>query len=184
MAAALLSAVATFVQLIAVIGATNRATLAVALMPCAAAAVTALGLGGFFAVRGFREPAGDAPRFGQSLLIAMALGFAAMLAAMLVAVAALRAEFGVTGLAAGALLGGVIDVHAASIAIATQVADGALTPDRAVLPLLLAWSSSTAAKLVLALGVGTRGFGLRVAPGLLLIGGATWLAAWLAGAFA
>lgn len=182
-AAALLSAVATFVQLIIVIGATNRATLTVALVPCAAAALTALGLGGVLAARGFREPSDDAPHFGQSLRIAMALGFAAMLAAMLVVVAALRAEFGASGLIAGALLGGVIDVHAASIAIATQVADGALTPDRAVLPLLLAWSSSTFAKLVLALGAGPRGFGLRVAPGLCLILGAAWAAGWLRGSF-
>ena len=36
----------------------------------------------------------------------------------------------------------------------------------AVLPLLLAWSSSTLAKLVLALGARSRGFALRVAPGL------------------
>ena len=172
MAAALLSAVATFVQLIAVIAATNRATLSVALVPCAAAALTALGLGGLFAARGYREPAGEAPRFGQSLRIVMALGFAAML----VVVAALRAEFGATGLVAGALPGGVIDVHAASIAIAAQVADGALTPDRAVLPLLLAWSTSTLAKLVLAIGVGSRAFAR-----LLLILGATWLAAGLRG---
>jgi uncharacterized membrane protein (DUF4010 family) len=180
-AAALLSAVATFVQLMAVIGATNAAMLSVALVPCAAAALTALGLGGLFAARGYREPPGEAPRFGQGLRIVMALGFAAMLAAMLVVVAALRAEFGATGLIAGALLGGVIDVHAASIAIATQVADGALTPNRAVLPLLLAWSTSTLAKLVLTLAAGSRKFALRVAPGLLLILGAAWLAAWLRG---
>ena len=91
-------------------------------------------------------------------------------------VAALRAEFGATGLIAGALPGGVIDVHTASIAIAAQVADGALTPDRAVLPLLLSWSTSTLAKLVLAIGVGSRAFAR-----LLLILGATWLAAGLRG---
>ena len=151
-AAALLSAVATFVQLIAVIGATDRGTLTVALVPCVAAASTALALGGVFAVRGLREPADDPPHFGRSLRMAMALTFAAMLAAMLVAVAALRAEFGASGLIAGALLGGVIDVHAASIAIA---------------------------KLVLALGAGPRAFGLRVVPGLCLILGAAWLAAFM-----
>lgn len=181
MAAALLSAVATFVQLIAVIAAINSATLDVALVPCAVAALTALGLGGLFAARGYREPPWEALRFGQGLRIVMALGFAAMLGAMLVVVAALRAEFGATGLIAGALPGGVIDVHTASIAIAAQVADGALTPDRAVLPLLLAWSTSTLAKLVLAIGVGSRAFALCVAPGLLLILGATWLAAGLRG---
>lgn len=180
-AAALLSAVATFVQLIAVVGATDRPTLMVALVPCAAAALTALAVGGAFVVRGYHESAGEAPRFGQSLRIVMALGFAAILAAMLVAIAGLRAEFGVNGLIAGALLGGVIDVHAASIAIAAQVADGALTPDRAVLPLLLAWSTSTLAKVLLALGAGSRGFSLRVVPGLCLILGAAWLAAWLRG---
>lgn len=181
MAAALLSAVATFVQLIAVIAATSSASLDVAVVPCAAAALTALGLGGLFAARGYREPPWEALRFGQGLRIVMALGFAAMLGAMLVVVAALRAEFGATGLIAGALLDGVIDVHTASIAIAAHVADGALTPDRAVLPLLLSWSISTLAKLVLAFGAGSRGFALRVARGLLLILGATWLAEWVRG---
>ena len=81
MAAALLSAVATFVQLIAVIAAINSASLDVALVPCAVAALTALGLGGLFAARGYREPPWEALRFGQGLRIVMALGFAAMLGA-------------------------------------------------------------------------------------------------------
>jgi uncharacterized membrane protein (DUF4010 family) len=46
---------------------------------------------------------------------------------------------------------------------------------------VLAWSTSTLAKLVLTLAAGSRGFALRVAPGLLLILGAAWLAAWLRG---
>jgi uncharacterized membrane protein (DUF4010 family) len=76
-----------------------------------------------------------------------------------------------------AAIGGVMDVHAASIALAAQVAAGKLSAAEAAVPLLVAWSSSAAAKIFLALTAGPRGFAVRVVPAQALI----ILAAWAAG---
>ena len=44
----------------------------------AAAALTALGRSGLFAASGYREPAAEAPWFGQSLRVVMAPAFAVL----------------------------------------------------------------------------------------------------------
>ena len=115
----------------------------------------------------------------QSFSVMLALGFAAMLSAMLVTVAALRAWFGEPGIISAAAVAGVMDVHAAAIAIAAQVADGRISAAQAVLPTLVACSTSTAAKILFAATAGTRQFSARVIPGLLLIIAAAWAGAWL-----
>ena len=76
----------------------------------------------------------------------------------------------------------VMDVHAAAIAIASQVAEGRISSNQAVLPLLVACSTSTAAKLLFAATTGTRAFAARVIPGLVVIVVAAWSGAWFVGA--
>jgi uncharacterized membrane protein (DUF4010 family) len=75
-----------------------------------------------------------------------------------------------------------LDVHAAAIAVATQVVEGDITAGQSVLPILVACTTSTVAKIVFSAAAGTRPFAARVIPAQVLIVASAWLAAWLGGA--
>jgi uncharacterized membrane protein (DUF4010 family) len=137
-AAAILSTVATYVQMGVVIGVTDHRAFLATIAPVAAAAGVALATGGWFAIRSWSATPAKPPRFSRSFNLVMALVFATMLAIMLVASAALRSWFGETGLVTAAAISGVLDVHAAVISVAAQVADGTISPHDAVVPILTA----------------------------------------------
>ena len=122
------------------------------------------------------EGAADA-RPGRAFSVGTALGLAAMMAVMLVVAAALRAWLGEAGVTVGAVVGGFVDTHAAAISIASLAASDKMTPQDAVLPILAAMTSNTVAKLAMAIGGGSRGFALRIAPGLLAPIVAAWVVA-------
>ena len=71
----------------------------------------------------------------------------------------------------------MLDVHAAAIAIAAQVADGSLTPAQSLAPILVTCSTSALAKIGFALAAGPRAFGWRVALAQMAIAGAAWAVA-------
>lgn len=181
-AAAVLSTVATFAQLAAVIGATDLPTLRLMAGPLVAAMAVALAAGGTLTIRSWRDAPATAPAIARPFGIAMALGFAAMLGLMLVILAALRAWLGTTGLLLAAALGGVLDVHGAAIAIASQAGSGAIGAGAARLALLVSWTTSTGAKVLFAAAAGPRAFGWRVIPAQLAIVLAAWLTAGIAAA--
>jgi len=173
-AAALLSCVATWVQLAAVIDMTDHRAFLASLAPIGAAVAMALSLGGFYMARAWRQPSSAAPEISQSFSIMLALGFAVIVSVMLIAISALRAWFGEIGLISAAAIGGALDLHAASIAVAAQVASGEISAAQAVVPILVASVSSTVAKILFSAAVGGRAFSLRVIPGLVLIVAAAW----------
>lgn len=175
-AAAVLSTVANYVQMAAVINLTDPHTFAATAAPVTAAALASALCGGWFMLAAWRETSAQPPRFSRSLNVMMALVFAAMLAGMLVLVAAMRAWFGEMGLVAAAAIGGVLDVHAAVISVATQVRDGAISPPQAVVPVLTACTTSTLAKMLFSATAGTRAFAARVVPAQALVIGAAWAA--------
>ena len=180
-AAAVLSTVATFVQLCLVVKMTDASSFAATAAPLAAAGAMALVAGSLFTIKAWRKSPEVPPQVSRSFSLMMALAFAAMLAAMLVAAAALRSWFGTSGLLAAAAIGGVLDVHAAAISVAAQVADGSLSAAQSVAPILVACTTSTIAKMFFALTAGPRLFGHRVALAQLAIITAAWLTAWIAG---
>jgi len=59
------------------------------------------------------------------------------------------------------------------------VADGRITAGQAVVPTLVACTTSTVAKVLFAATAGIRPFAQRVVPGLVLILAAAWGAAWV-----
>jgi uncharacterized membrane protein (DUF4010 family) len=176
-AAAVLSTVATFVQLGLVINVTDHATFQALIAPIIAAILAALLSGASFTLLAWRQPSVSTPEVSRSFGIMMALVFSVMLGVMLVLVSALRAWFCEPGMLVAAAIAGALDVHAAAMAIASQVADGAVPSNEAIMPMLVAWSSSTAAKIVLAASAGPRAFGIRVISAQLFIIMAAWLAA-------
>lgn len=179
-AGAVLSTVATVIQMAVVVGVTSLETLKAMAPSLALAGATAVAYGAVFTVLGLRRTATNGDDRAPAVSLKAALTFGAILALVLLAAAALRTWFGDAGVIAAAALAGLVDTHAAAISVAALVASGALPPEGAVLPILAGLSTNTASKLLFAVTSGGRAFALRVAPGLVLVMAAAWAGALLA----
>jgi uncharacterized membrane protein (DUF4010 family) len=180
-AGAVLSTVATVVQLAAVVGATSEPTLKAATPALIPAGVVAAAYGAGFTLRALRQPPTETEEPGRPFSLSAALVFAATLSGVLLAAAALRAWFGEAGAILAAALAGFVDTHASAISIAALVASGKLSPDAAVIPILAGFSTNSVTKVILASTAGGPAFARRVVPGVLLVGAAAWGGAAAAG---
>jgi uncharacterized membrane protein (DUF4010 family) len=179
-AGAVLSTVATIVQLVVVIGAVSIPTLQAMAVPLICAGLAACAYGAVFTIKALRFPAAEEHADpGQAFSISSALAFALLLSVILVLSAALGARFGGAGAMVGAASAGLVDAHAAAISIASLAASGHIEPRGAVLPILAGLTTNTVTKIVLALSGRQREFAWRVIPGLVLVAGAAWLGAFL-----
>ncbi|HEY6982273.1 MgtC/SapB family protein [Reyranella sp.] len=172
-AGAVLSTVATIVQLAAVLGATSMAVLRDLSAPLLGAGIVALGYGALFMARALAQKDGGGHRSDRAFSLPAALAFAAILAVIIVASAVLQKHFGSTGALVAAAIGGLADTHAAAVSIATLVATGKLGAGDAVVPILAAFSTNTLGKM-LAAAKGGNAFAIRVIPGLIAVALAAW----------
>lgn len=177
-AAALFSTMATFIQSAILAAAVHWPALTL-LGPALAAGLAATGLAaGWFFLRA-RDGREVASREGRAFSPWQAIGFALALA-VLGALAGLANEhYGSGAVQAGAALAGFGDAHAAGASALALVADGRLDIAAAVMACLLAISTNTASKLVVAFATGGAGYGWRVGAGLVPALAAMWTAyAW------
>ncbi|MGB6396355.1 MAG: DUF4010 domain-containing protein [Bradyrhizobium sp.] len=177
-AAAVLSTVATIVQLCAVLAATSMTVLRELSIPLLCAGLAAAAYGAVFTIRGLREARGIDSQAGHAFSFLSAILLAATLSGILVISAALRENFGETGVIVGAALAGFADTHSAAVSIASLVASGRVSPADAVSPILAALSTNTVSKIIVAWTAGGRSFALRLIPGLFLIISAAWAGAY------
>ena len=173
-AGAVLSTVATVIQLVLLLAATNMATLRALLAPLACAGAAALAYGSVFTIRALRDSSGEVDERGRAFSLKTAFLFAAMLSGVLLASTALNEWFGATGLVVAAAVAGFVDTHSAAISVATLVGAGKMTATDAALPILIALSTNTITKVVICIFAGGAGFVLRVIPGLVLVILAAW----------
>lgn len=174
-AGAVMSTVATIIQMALIVAATSPATVVSLALPMLCAGAAALGYGLYFGLR-MGESAADfkgAP--GDAFDVKTALVLAATLAVILFATAALRAWLGDKGMALAAGLAGFADVHAPIASVASQVAAGRLGAADAVLPAMVAFTTNSITKIVLAVASGARDFAVRVVPGIILVLAAGWI---------
>ena len=176
-AAAVLSTVATFVQLTVLLAATSTATLMALSVPLACGGAAALLYGGVFTVLALRHEVERQDEPGHAFSLRSALLFAALLAVILVASAALDDWFGGAGVLAVAGLAGLADTHSPAISVASLVASDKLGADAAVVPILAAVTTNTLTKMVFAVTGGGAAFAVRVIPGLILVLAAAWAGA-------
>lgn len=179
-AAAVLSSVATVVQMAVVVGALSPASLQALAPALLAAGVAAGAYGAVFTLRAFRHKAEVEEEAGNAFSLMAALIFAATLSAVLLAAAALREWFGEAGAIAAAAVAGFVDTHSAGISIASMAASGKMTPAETVVPILAGFTTNTVTKIIVAITAGGRDFALRVVPGLLIVAAAAWGGALLA----
>ena len=179
-AGAILSTVATVIQMALVLSATSIPVVAEMALVLSLAGAAALLYAAIFSVRTRqRKPEVAEARHGRAFSLRAAVFFAVTLAVVLIVAAVLRESFGSAGLLAAAALGGLVDTHSSAIAVASLVAAGKIAPAEAVLPILAAFSTNTVSKIVFAMASGGGAFALRVVPGLILVAAAAWIGAWL-----
>lgn len=178
-AGAVLSTVATIVQLAIVIAATNWKTLAAIAVPLAASGVAAVLYGALLTAKTLRSEMPATTARGHAFSLKTALIFSASIAGMLFASAALNAWKGEHGVIAAATVAGFADTHSPAVSIASLVSAGPLAANEAILPILAALTTNTITKAVLAFTSGGLRFGIQVVPGLLLVVASAWTAAWL-----
>lgn len=174
-AGAILSTVATIVQMAVVTTAVSPPTLRALFIPLICAGIVAVVYGAVFTIKTLRQEIDEGPEPGQAFSLSTAFLFALILSIVLVLAAALREWFGEAGTIAAAALAGLVDTHAAAISIASLVAAGQMSPADAVIPILAGLSTNTISKLIFATMNGGRAFAIRVIPGLILVAAAAWL---------
>lgn len=185
--AALVSCVATMLQLLAVAAAVQPAWLQAMWLPCAAGALVAALWGRWLlahdAGADAARPAGttaDAPGTDARMFsLPGAAIVAALLAGVQVAVYALERTLGDGGLLAGTLLASLLDLHAATAAVLVQGPPpaGGGSPTLLV-ALMAALGTHAASKTVTAALSGGRRYALQLAPGLWLHTAACVAALW------
>lgn len=173
-AAAVLSTVATVVQMVVVVGATSPSALREIAPTMATAGVAAAGYGAFFALRAFRDGSEVEAASGRAFEPKTAIVFAATVTGILLVSAALHDWLGNAGLTLSTAVAGFADTHSAAISVASLVASGKVPAEDAVVPILAGLTTNSITKAVLALAAGGPPFARAVWPGIVLVLLAAW----------
>jgi uncharacterized membrane protein (DUF4010 family) len=172
-AGALFSCIATVVQMMLVVVAVNAPLLNMFLPTLGAGLVTAVAVASL-SMRGQHLPPTDkAP--SRVFNLWHAVGFALLMSVATALLALAQSRFGALAIPVGAALGGFFDAHASSASALSMVASGRYPAALALLPVLLALTSNSVSKLVVAFVAGGIHYGLRVGAGLLALLVALWL---------
>jgi uncharacterized membrane protein (DUF4010 family) len=143
----------------------------------AAAGIVAAIYGALWTWRTLRAEVPDRVPLGSAFNPKITVAVAATVTAVTLISAVLNAHFGRAGVLASAAIAGFADAHSAAVSVASLAASGKLDPGVAVIPILAGLTTNTVSKVVLSFTAGGRTFAARVAPGLLLVIGAAWIAA-------
>ncbi|MBI5264242.1 MAG: MgtC/SapB family protein [Bradyrhizobium sp.] len=178
-AGAVLSTVATIIQLTLLIGATSLPVLHAMLWPLLCAGVAAALYGAIFTIRAARQAKAAELKPGRAFSVPAALTLAVTIAAVMFVSAVLRDTFGDIGVVIGAAAAGLADTHSPAIAIAALAASGKMSAADTVIPILAAVSTNTVSKIIAAVASGGSQFAWRLIPGLVLVVAAAWAGVWL-----
>lgn len=173
-AAAVMSTVATMVLMIIVLAAISPDTLALMLLPLLLAAGAAFAWAARAMLMAEGQPAAAMPG-GRVFDWRMTLAAAAVIGGVQLVSALLFHYMGNGGVLLATGISGFADVHAAAAAAAVLVQSGKIAAPAIVLPVLVAITTNTASKIVMAGISGRAPYALRVVPGLLLPLAVLWL---------
>ncbi len=169
-AGAVLSTVATVVQMALVLAATSLPVLRQLAIPLILAGIAAAVYGAIFTVVAVRDRRAAEDKPGRAFRLTSALLFAGMLASVLLGSAALQDLYGEAGVLAAAMLAGFADTHAPAISVASLPLD----TRTAAIAILAAFATNSVSKAALAWIGGGPAYALRVIPGLALVAAAAW----------
>lgn len=173
-AGAVWSSVATIVQMVIVVGITDRETLRRLALPLAFAAIVAVAYGAFFALRAARTDTAAETEHRRAFDLRGAGTFALLITAILFLSAAAADRFGATGLVLSSAAAGFADTHAAAVSAASLAARGLVAEDGAILPVLVALSTNAITKVGIAVVAGPRRYAFQVGCGIAAMIAAAW----------
>ena len=177
---AILSTVATVVQMFLVLIITNQATFRALAKPLLFAGFAAVGYAlCFLGIFSTSPPAKIEPTEGRAFDLRVALVFALTISTILFFCAFLNARYGNRGLLVGTAISGFADTHATAISVAALVSAGKISSGEAILPILVGFTTNSLTKAAVASGSGGYRFALRVLPGLLLVALGGFIGFWL-----
>lgn len=179
-AGAVLSTLATIIQMLVVLAAVSRPTLLALAIPLVCGGAAALAYGALFTWKSLREQPAEAIGENGAFSLKAALLLACTIAVVLVISAAMKVWLGQAGLIAVAGFAGFADTHSAAVSVASLAASGQIETTATSLPILAAISTNTVSKIIMAIASGSRVFALQVVPGLVAVAGAIWIGWWLA----
>jgi uncharacterized membrane protein (DUF4010 family) len=168
-AGAVLSTIATVVQLAVVLAATNWHTFSAFKTSLVRAGLMATIYGGLLTFRNLRQAAPGSMEVGRAFSLKTSLVFAATIALVQLVSAALDAKFGARGVFAAAAVAGFADAHAPAVSVASLVASGKLNAEECILPILAGLTTNTVTKMLVAISSGGWRFALQIIPGLILV---------------
>lgn len=181
-AGAVLSSIATIIQMAIVIGMVQPSLLTALMLPLIFGGAAAGLYGLLFFIR--RGPASDGKNpdkeVGRAFDLKTAAVFAALISLVMLVSAGLNAWLGVRGMLLGAAMTGMVDAHATAASAASLMAANKISIDQAVGPILVGLTTNTLMKAVVAFKSGGARYAIRIVPGLASMMIAVWLGAWLA----
>lgn len=179
-AGAVLSNVATMLQLAILLAAIHPATLYTLMLPLTAGGVVAGIYGTWLALVSHREthPPKETYQPAHPFSVRAALILTLVIGLVSIISAALKTWFGKNGLLIASATAGLADVHAATISAASLATAENLSTDYTILPILAAISANAISKIAMALLHKNRTFASQVVSAQLLQVAAIWVA-WL-----
>jgi uncharacterized membrane protein (DUF4010 family) len=177
-AGAVLSSLATILLLSMLLAAIDPRTLLAMAWPLIFGGIATAIYGLVLTLNSFHNNGADTNKPTKMFSVKSAITFAAAIAVAVVSAAALRAWFGQLGLVVATSTVGLVDVHAATVSIATLSAADKLSAADATMLILLAFSFNSIAKAVTALVSGGKDFARQVILGLVVQVAATWMGWW------
>lgn len=174
-AGAVLSSIATIVQLALILQLLQPSLLRVMLLPLLLGGVAAL-LYSLLFIRSATASGEALPNqdLGRAFDLKAAVVFAVMVSTVMVVSAGLNLYLGEGGTLLAAGVAGLVDAHATAISVASLVTANKVAVSQATLPILIAFSSNAVVKSIMAYKAGGAHYALRITPGLLLMTLATW----------
>ena len=168
-AGAVLSSVATIVELAIVIFVTNRKLLGQLWPALLGAGLAALLYSAAYSVRAVKATKTEKISYGRAFELRVALIFAVAVTLISLLSAILAHSLGSLGAVVGIGLAGFADSHSAAASAANLAVNETISERLACLAILLAFSTNQVSKAVVAWTTGGRNFALRIIAGLLLM---------------
>lgn len=172
-AAAAASTLGALIYLTALVAAANPPLLRPLAIPLACAFACVLAYVAGLSLRAFpKEQSALTP--GKAFDARAVVAFVVLMAVFAGVADVLTSFFGSSGIAVGAAVAGLIDVHAVGATIGTLVANGKTDLATGNTAILFALTANMLVKIPVSFATGTRGFATRVSAGLLILVASLW----------
>lgn len=178
-AGAVLSSIATIIQLTFIVAVIEPALLNALMLPLLFGGIAASAYGLLFIRHALAADKDQHAELGRAFDPKAAVVFAAIITAVLILSAGVNAWLGSHGIMYSAALTGLVDAHATAASAASLAVSEKITLADAVWPILIGFTTNSFMKIIVAIKAGGRQFAARVIPGVLLITAAVWLGIWV-----